>query len=54
MPMLGIDRESFPSSLCMVSPWMENGTVLKYLEEHGRQEVDKLARVLFHVWRSFA
>ncbi|KAJ7224780.1 kinase-like domain-containing protein [Mycena rebaudengoi] len=42
LPMLGIDRESFPSSLCMVSLWMENGTVLKYLEEHGRQDVDKL------------
>ncbi|KAJ7224784.1 kinase-like domain-containing protein [Mycena rebaudengoi] len=42
LPMLGIDRESFPSSLCMVSPWMENGTVLKYLEEHGRQDVDRL------------
>ncbi|KAJ7216754.1 kinase-like domain-containing protein [Mycena rebaudengoi] len=42
LPMLGIDRESFPSSLCMVSPWMENGTVLNYLEEHGRQDVDRL------------
>ncbi|KAJ7224829.1 kinase-like domain-containing protein [Mycena rebaudengoi] len=42
LPMLGIDCETFPSSLCMVSPWMENGTVLKYLEEHGRQDVDRL------------
>ncbi|KAJ7224795.1 kinase-like domain-containing protein [Mycena rebaudengoi] len=42
LPMLGIDRESFPSSLCMVSPWMENGTVLNYLEEHGRKDVDRL------------
>ncbi|KAJ7266635.1 kinase-like domain-containing protein [Mycena rebaudengoi] len=42
LPLLGIDRETFPSSLCMVSPWMENGTVLKYLEEHGRQDVDRL------------
>ncbi|KAJ7266627.1 kinase-like domain-containing protein [Mycena rebaudengoi] len=42
LPMLGIDRETFPSSLCMVSPWMENGIVLKYLEEHGRQDVDRL------------
>ncbi|KAJ7231344.1 kinase-like domain-containing protein [Mycena rebaudengoi] len=42
LPMLGIDQESLPSSLCMVSPWMENGTVLKYLEEHGRRDVDKL------------
>ncbi|KAJ7601876.1 kinase-like domain-containing protein [Mycena rosella] len=38
---IGIDRESFPSSLCMVSPWMEHGTVLKYLEQHGRGNVDK-------------
>ncbi|KAJ7279149.1 hypothetical protein C8J57DRAFT_1305684 [Mycena rebaudengoi] len=42
LPLIGIDRESFPMSLCMVSPWMEHGTVLKYLEEHGRRNVDKL------------
>ncbi|KAJ7238886.1 kinase-like domain-containing protein [Mycena rebaudengoi] len=47
LPLLGIDRETFPSSLCMVSPWMENGTVLKYLEEHGRQDVDRLVCALF-------
>ncbi|KAF7326875.1 Kinase-like protein [Mycena venus] len=40
--LLGIDRETFPSSLCMVSPWMEHGTVLKYLDDHGRANVDKL------------
>ncbi|KAJ7622667.1 kinase-like domain-containing protein, partial [Mycena polygramma] len=42
LPLIGIDRETFPSSLCMVSPWMENGTVLKYLNDHGRANVDKL------------
>ncbi|KAJ7231357.1 kinase-like domain-containing protein [Mycena rebaudengoi] len=42
LPMLGLDRESFSPSICMVSPWMENGTVLKYLEDHGRQDVDRL------------
>ncbi|KAJ7145863.1 hypothetical protein C8R44DRAFT_582160, partial [Mycena epipterygia] len=31
LPLIGIDREIFPPSLCMVSPWMEHGTVLKYL-----------------------
>ncbi|KAJ6589746.1 kinase-like domain-containing protein [Mycena capillaripes] len=31
VPLIGIDTESFPSSLCMVSPWMKNGTVIKYL-----------------------
>ncbi|KAJ7147360.1 kinase-like domain-containing protein [Mycena filopes] len=42
LPLIGIDRETFPSSFCMVSPWMKNGTVLKYLSEHGRANVDKL------------
>ncbi|KAJ7778429.1 kinase-like domain-containing protein [Mycena metata] len=38
---IGIDRESIPSSLCMVSPWMEQGTILNYLKDHGRSNVDK-------------
>ncbi|KAJ7772980.1 hypothetical protein DFH07DRAFT_148774 [Mycena maculata] len=39
---IGIDRDSFPNSLCMVSPWMEHGTVLNYLKDHGHANVDKL------------
>ncbi|KAJ7133061.1 kinase-like domain-containing protein [Mycena epipterygia] len=39
---IGIDRESFPFSLCIVSPWMEHGTILNYLKLHGRANVDKL------------
>ncbi|KAJ6476292.1 kinase-like domain-containing protein [Mycena sanguinolenta] len=42
LPFLGIDRDSFPSSLCMVSPWMEHGTVINYLKTHGFANVDKL------------
>ncbi|KAF8183738.1 kinase-like protein, partial [Mycena galopus ATCC 62051] len=42
LPFLGIDRNSFPSSLCMVSPWMEHGTVMNYLKTHGHATVDKL------------
>ncbi|KAJ7279128.1 kinase-like domain-containing protein [Mycena rebaudengoi] len=42
LPLIGIDRDSFPPSLCMVSPWMEHGTVLKYLNDHGRANVDRL------------
>ncbi|KAF8155115.1 kinase-like domain-containing protein [Mycena galopus ATCC 62051] len=38
---IGIDRETFPS-LALVSPWMEHGTVLHYLDRHGRANVDKL------------
>ncbi|KAJ6532311.1 kinase-like domain-containing protein [Mycena vulgaris] len=33
VPLIGIDTESFPSSLCMVSPWMSNGTALRYLSK---------------------
>ncbi|KAF7331196.1 Kinase-like protein [Mycena sanguinolenta] len=42
LPFLGIDAESFPSSLCLVSPWMEHGTVINYLKTHGHANVDKL------------
>jgi serine/threonine-protein kinase TNNI3K len=42
LPFIGIDCETFLSSLCMVSPWMEGGTVLKYLNDHGKACIDKL------------
>ncbi|KAJ7782500.1 kinase-like domain-containing protein, partial [Mycena maculata] len=42
LPFLGIDQDSFSSSLCLVSSWMEQGTVLKYLKGHGHANVDKL------------
>ncbi|KAJ7715140.1 kinase-like domain-containing protein [Mycena metata] len=43
LPFLGIDSSTFSSTLCMVSPWMEHGTVMRYLKEHGHADVDKLA-----------
>ncbi|KAF8183770.1 kinase-like domain-containing protein, partial [Mycena galopus ATCC 62051] len=49
LPFLGIDRDSFPPSLCMVSPWMEHGTVMNYLKTHGHATVDKLAIKLFEI-----
>ncbi|KAJ7362568.1 kinase-like domain-containing protein [Mycena albidolilacea] len=42
LPFLGIDRNSFPSSFCMVSPWMKYGTILKYLQDRGRKEIIRL------------
>ncbi|KAJ6457344.1 kinase-like domain-containing protein [Mycena sanguinolenta] len=42
LPFLGIEENSFPSRLCMVSPWMEHGTVLNYLKQHGHRDVDRL------------
>ncbi|KAJ7128247.1 kinase-like domain-containing protein [Mycena filopes] len=42
LPLLGIDRETFSPSFCMVSPWMKHGTALKYLRDRGRGEVNRL------------
>ncbi|KAJ6504047.1 kinase-like domain-containing protein [Mycena vulgaris] len=42
LPLLGIDSNTFPFTFCLVSPWMNNGTVLVYLKNRGRGEVDRL------------
>ncbi|KAJ7936915.1 kinase-like domain-containing protein [Mycena leptocephala] len=42
LPFIGIDGDSFPSSLCMVSPWMEHGTVLNYIQDYGHANTDRL------------
>ncbi|KAJ6480648.1 kinase-like domain-containing protein [Mycena vulgaris] len=41
LPLIGVDREMLPA-LCLVSPWMERGTILLYLNENGRQDVNRL------------
>ncbi|KAJ6486709.1 kinase-like domain-containing protein, partial [Mycena sanguinolenta] len=42
LPLVGIDRSTFAPSFCMVSPWMKHGTVLKYLRNHGSEDVNRL------------
>ncbi|KAJ7067087.1 kinase-like domain-containing protein [Mycena amicta] len=39
LPFIGIDRETFPSAYCLVSPWMRNGNVLAFLQQHGHGQV---------------
>ncbi|KAJ7577050.1 kinase-like domain-containing protein [Mycena floridula] len=41
VPFLGIDADTFPSQLCLVSPWHANGTVLKHLADNGRTHLNK-------------
>lgn len=41
LPFCGVDAESFPSFLCMVSPWMKHGTILKHLAENGFANVER-------------
>jgi serine/threonine protein kinase len=47
LPFLGVDLDSFPSYMCLISPWMPNGTITKYLEDNGRQraDLDRFVRV---------
>ncbi|KAF7349828.1 Kinase-like protein [Mycena venus] len=42
LPFLGIDKATFPPSLCMVSPWMKYGTILNYLRDRGRGDILRL------------
>ncbi|KAJ7683422.1 kinase-like domain-containing protein [Mycena rosella] len=42
VPLLGIDRETFSPYLAMISPWMEQGTILNYLKKNGIDSVDRL------------
>ncbi|KAF7378260.1 Kinase-like protein [Mycena sanguinolenta] len=51
VPLIGINTEAFPSSLCLVSPWMKNGTVNAYLR--GR-EGDERRRIVNRLIREIA
>ncbi|KAJ6480651.1 kinase-like domain-containing protein [Mycena vulgaris] len=42
LPFIGVDRESFSPDLCLVSPWMKRGTILKYLAGNARKNVNRL------------
>lgn len=38
LPFLGIDQRTFKYSFCLVSPWLPNGNVMKYMEEWGEAD----------------
>ncbi|KAL0580980.1 hypothetical protein V5O48_001072 [Marasmius crinis-equi] len=44
LPFLGLNVELFPRTLCLVSPWMENGPILSYLAKNP--DHDRLAIML--------
>jgi len=48
LPFLGVDLETFPGYLCMVSPWMPIGTIMKHIEVNGlfTVNIDQLARAV--------
>ncbi|KAJ6488074.1 hypothetical protein DFH09DRAFT_1054154 [Mycena vulgaris] len=52
VPLIGIDTESFPSSVCMASPWMKNRNALKYLSGIGKAHMQNTVnRLVFYIHR---
>jgi serine/threonine-protein kinase TNNI3K len=35
LPFLGVDLDTFPGYMVMVSPWMTVGTIIKHIRESG-------------------
>ncbi|KAF7320659.1 Kinase-like protein [Mycena chlorophos] len=57
VPLLGIDTESFSPELCMVSPWMNNGTVVDFLHERnttGKEKIYLVTRLLREITEGLA
>jgi hypothetical protein len=50
LPFLGISQEVLEPQLSLVSPWMANGNVLSYIENHD--DVDRLSLVGIHTYLS--
>ncbi|KAF9457390.1 kinase-like domain-containing protein [Collybia nuda] len=44
LPFLGVDSKTFSPYLCMVSPWMRHGTIMRHLSENEGVDVKKLLR----------
>ncbi|KAJ7862513.1 kinase-like domain-containing protein, partial [Mycena olivaceomarginata] len=34
LPFFGVDEQMFRPSFCLISPWMDNGNVIKFLEKN--------------------
>jgi serine/threonine protein kinase len=58
LPFIGVDAQTFASTnfLCMVSPWMERGTIMDYIKSPAfRPAIDcnRLVRLLLSFSPSF-
>ncbi|KAJ7132597.1 kinase-like domain-containing protein, partial [Mycena epipterygia] len=43
LPFLGVNEEMFHPSFCLISPWMDNGNVMSFLEKNGGFDRSKAA-----------
>jgi serine/threonine protein kinase len=43
LPFLGVDEKMFQPSFCLISPWMDNGNLMNFLEKNP--DFDRLKAV---------
>ncbi|KAK0435392.1 kinase-like domain-containing protein [Armillaria borealis] len=43
LPFLGVNKEIFAPSFCLISPWMDNGDIMSFLRRHPR--LDRLKSI---------
>ena len=47
LPFIGVNEILFSPSYCFISPWMKNGNIMTYLENHPEQ--NRLPWVIAHM-----
>ncbi|KAF9468989.1 kinase-like domain-containing protein [Collybia nuda] len=48
LPFLGVDSNTFAPYLCMVSPWMRHGTIIRHLSDNKGVDIIKLLTEIAH------
>jgi serine/threonine protein kinase len=54
LPFIGVDAKSFPICVCMVSPWMDHGTLSQFVSRHVDVSLDFLVRIPCSPWFAIA
>jgi hypothetical protein len=50
LPFFGIDGDRYPQAIGLVSPWMQHGTALQFLEKKEVQNM-RIKRLVRFSWR---
>ncbi|KAF9259605.1 hypothetical protein L218DRAFT_659156 [Marasmius fiardii PR-910] len=54
LPLLGVNTELFPSSFCLVSPWMVNGDIVSFLKANPSHDKLRSVRPVVNARRPLA
>jgi serine/threonine-protein kinase TNNI3K len=48
LPFIGVDLDTFPGYMVMVSPWMTMGTIIQHIRANGFSGTNVVELVNFH------